>query len=219
MGNVMNQFVSDMQQLAPGMKIVIKHESRLMRFLNVILFFTPDFMTRYCTTVGSTIYVPEAWLEQHPYRLLPVLAHETQHIWDHRRYHVAYLLGYFVPQLLALGSLLAVLAVWFSNYWLWALTCLVFLAPLPAPGRMLIERRGYLMSLAVEYWMGAADPMKNGWPVSAFVTAGYYFMWPFKKSLDRWFREELKKIQDGHRPTPVFEEVHSFLLGKNLAKH
>ena len=124
-----------------------------------------------------------------------------------------------MPQILAIGSLLALLAIWYSKLWLMFLLCLVFLVPMPAPFRMMIERRGYLMSLACTWWLyGKDDVDPEGWPVSSFSNSSYYFMWSFKGSLAKWFARELQKIKDGEYPTPVFEVVHKFLRSENLTK-
>ena len=42
----------------PDFKIVSKQDSKLMRILGKILFFNKDFMTRYITVIGNTVYVP-----------------------------------------------------------------------------------------------------------------------------------------------------------------
>jgi hypothetical protein len=154
-------------------------------------------------------------------RKLSTLAHEAQHIWDHQRWygHVFFAVGYVVPQVLAVGALLSLLAIWFSNWWLLSLLCLIFLAPIPAPFRMIIERRGYLMSLACAWWMHKNDTIEEKyWPVATFASSDYYFMWPFRKHLVKWFRSGLEQIKNGNYPTPVFKVVHEFLQAEKLTK-
>jgi hypothetical protein len=214
------RFVENIQSVAPGYKVVKKEDSRLMKFLAIILFFTKDFMTRFTTTVGNTVYMPEQHLAAGTGNL-STLAHEAQHIWDHQRWygHVFYAVGYVLPQALAAGALLSLLAIWYSNWWLLCLLCLLFLAPIPAPFRAMTEKRGYLMSLAVAWWMYGNDDIKEqGWPIDSFAGPSYYYMWPFRKSLAKWFSSELKQIQNGKYPTPVFKVVHEFLQSENLTK-
>lgn len=213
------KFIRFIQTVTPGYKVVKKEDSRLMRFLAAILFFNKNFMSGYITTIYKTVYVPEALI--HNDENVAVLAHEAQHVWDLTRNPIITFLGmvgYLVPQIFVLGSLLSLLAIWYSSWWLLALLCLIFIAPLPAPIRMIIERRGYLMSLAVGFWryrqVGVSE---NGWPVTMFTGNGYYYMWPFKKNLANWFRSELKKITEGKYPSPVFKAVHEFLKSENLA--
>lgn len=218
--NLRERFVASIQSVTPGFKVVKKEDSRLMKFLAIILFFNKDFMSRYTTTVGSTIYMPQAHLDVGT-RSLPTLAHEAQHVWDNNRWygHIFYAVGYVAPQVFAIGAFLSLLAIWFSNWWLLALLSLIFLAPIPAPGRMVIERRGYLMTMACVWWMGGnARVEEDGWLVDNFANSAYYWMWPFRKSLVRWFDSELEQIKNGNYPTPVFKAVHEFLASENLTK-
>jgi len=218
--NLRERFVDSIQSVTPGYKLVPKEDSRLMKFLAIILFFNGDFMSRYTTTVGSTVYMPKDHISSGT-RNLSTLAHEAQHVWDHNRWygHIFYAVGYILPQVLALGALLSLLAIWFSNWWLLALLSLVFLAPIPAPARMAIERRGYLMSLACEWWMYGRDGVSEyTWPVDNFASGDYYWMWPFRKGLVSWFVSELEQIKSGSYPTPVFKVVHEFLKSENLTK-
>ena len=117
-------------------------------------------------------------------------------MYDERRWSgPLYKVAYLAPQIFALGSLLALLSIWFSNRWLWALCCLGFLAPLPAFGRMLIERQGYLMTLCVVWWTFGEEMARNelNHCLRQFTGPAYYFMWPFKEHLRRWFERELPK--------------------------
>lgn len=216
--NLRERFVSSIQTVTPGYKIVRKENSRLMRFLATILFFNPGFMTNYTTTIGTTVYLPKQRATSGT-QVIITLAHEAQHVWDSQHWGVAYYVGYLFPQILALGSLLSLLAIWFSIWWLLCLCLLLFLAPLPAPGRMMIERRGYLMSCAVAWWRYNNDIInEDGWPITQFTSMNYYKMWPFRKSLVRGFISELEQIKQGKYPTPVFKTVHDFLKTENLTK-
>lgn len=218
--NLRERFVEHIQSVTPGYKIVKKEDSKLMKFFAIILFFNRKFMSHYTTTVGNTVYLPESWMSSGT-QVLDVLAHEAQHIWDHQRWygHVFYALGYVFPQFLGAGALLALLAIWYSKMWMLCLYCIMLLGPIPAPFRMMIERRGYLMSLACGWWMHGNDVVEEkGWPIDQFVGGGYYCMWPFRKNLVKWFSSRLQQIKDGNYPTPVFEAVHKFLQSENLTK-
>ena len=214
MASLAEEFVNDMQVLVPGFRLVVKEDSRFMRFLARILFFNKRFLSHFITTIGRTVYVPRAIIERTG--LVPTLAHEAQHYWDNRRWGLFYPIGYLSPQIWALGALLSLLAIWFSNWWLLCLLCLLLLAPLPALFRMLIERRGYLMSIACFYW--ARGDQDVTWTLKYFKGADYYWMWPFEKSLRWWFERNFEKIRAGKFPTPIFKEVHSFFERKKLLK-
>lgn len=185
-----------------------------MRFLARILFFNKKFLKRFITTIGKTVYVPKAIIGRPDVVL--TLAHEAQHYWDNRRWKFLYPLGYLSPQIWTLGALLSLMTIWFSNWWLLSLLCIVFVVPFPAPFRMLIERRGYLMSLACFYW--TKQKQSVNWTIVYFRGPDYYWMWPFEKSLIRWFTREFAKIKSGKFPTPVFKEVYDFFEKKNLLK-
>lgn len=216
MASFVERFIEEMQDTVPGLNITAKEDSRLMRFLARILFFNKRFLTEFITTIGKTIYVPQPFFKQGT-NIILTLAHEAQHYWDNRRWKLLYSIGYLSPQIWALGSLLSLLAIWFSNWWLVTLACLIFLAPILAPFRMLIERRGYLMSLACCYWMyGETDVT---WTLKYFTGSDYYFAWPFKKSLKCWFEQKFEKIKEGEFPTPVFEKVYNFLGKEKLLKN
>jgi hypothetical protein len=75
------------------------------------------------------------------------------------------------------------------------------------------------MSLACGWWMYKNDVIgETGWPIDGFAGSGYYYMWPFRKSLVKWFVSELEQIKNGNYPTPVFKAVHEFLQSENLTK-
>jgi len=194
---LIQSFTSHIQPQVPGYTVKHKTESRLMKFLNKILFFTPNFMTRFTTTCNNTVYVTDDLWEDNSMWALSTLAHEAQHIYDKQRWSAIFFgFAYLLPQILAPLTLLSLLAIWFSNAWLWSLAALALLAPIPAYFRMIIERRGYLMSLCVIGWTFGEEYARTQipWVVKSFTSSSYYFMWPFKKSLTRWFEKTLPPV-------------------------
>ena len=167
-----------------------------MKALGKVLFFNKSFMTRYTTTIGNKIYVPnEKYLTSNKWLAEEIIAHEYVHVVDSKRYgFVRFAFMYLFPQILALLALLAIPAAFFMS-WV-ALVFLLFLLlamPLPAYWRRQFELRGYTMSLFV-----IANQMeKNRKPFSDreikeellktaetidriyFRGSAYYFMWPF----------------------------------------
>lgn len=191
---LIQSFTKHVQTRVPGFNVKRKADSKLMWFLSKILFFTPNFMTRFTTTVGNTVYVTDDLWNSDNAWALTTLAHEAQHVADKQKYgSVPYGFAYLLPQILAPLALLSLLAIWFSNAWLWSLTALVLLAPIPAMFRMLIERRGYLMTLCVTWWTFGEEMARAHIDrcVSQFTSSNYYFMWPFRKHLKNWFDREL----------------------------
>lgn len=172
------------REVVPGFRVVPKDASLLMKILGVILFFTPDFMKRYTTTIGNTVYMPAWLLAQDNWHTSAILCHEARHVQQKRRYGaVLYSFLYLFPQSLALFALLAILAVWFTNLWLLCLLFLLCLAPLPAPWRMHFEIGGYSMNVLMTGW--AVDvPMAQDTIQRAareFSSSAYYHMWPWRK--------------------------------------
>jgi hypothetical protein len=110
-----------------------------------------------------------------------LLAHETLHEHDRMKMGTAaFTAMYMFPQILAVFAILSVFAVW-NSWWLLSLLFLLFLAPIPAPGRALLEIRGYKVNLSfasLEGWdprLSACNIIEN-----QFVGPSYYYMMPFK---------------------------------------
>jgi hypothetical protein len=199
----------------PTMKMVPKKDSALMRFLGKVLFFVPNFMTNYTTAIGDTLYLPDsilAALEEENPRIAGLLAHETMHLLDRKKYGtIPYAVMYLLPQLGALLALLSLLAIWFGSGWLWCLAFLAFLAPIPSPGRAHIEKRGYLMTLAWHRWQYGDDKPVPGWVLENFTGPAYYFMWPFGVNLEKWLNDKYELMKQGIFISPWAEKFYHFL--------
>ena len=168
--------LSAMEADFPDFKIVNKQDSKLMKFLAKVLFFNKDFMTRYVTVIGQTVYVPSRdWMKFNPAAALITLSHEWVHMKDNRRWKFLYTLAYLSPQIFAI---LAPLGFWNPWFFLFAL-CLL---PLPSLGRSEIELRGYTMTMAVRWWLYEKEP--NYERISKYFTSSaYYWMYPVKDSV------------------------------------
>ena len=165
-------------------EILFKNESLLMKVLSKILFFNKRFMTGYITVIGKKVYFPSReWLENNRASAARSLCHEFVHISDERIVGpIAYRLSYLFPQWL---SVFAVAAIFVGP---WALFFLLFLLPLPAPFRAFWELRGYAMTDLV-FFSEFKQFSDFNFLEKQFVGSGYYYMWPFRKSL----REEIRK--------------------------
>jgi hypothetical protein len=163
-------------------KVIEKRDSRFMRFLNFFVqVFNPSFLTGYVTTVGRRIYwanKPAVFDQMKHARLL---THENVHAYDARRLTVV-LFGflYLIPQVFALCSLLALLSIWYSKWWILSVGFLFLFAPLPAPFRAWFELRAmyytflfdyYVLGVQEDHWVEkTASTMFGGWD--------YYWMCP-----------------------------------------
>jgi hypothetical protein len=159
----------------PDFEVIDKKQSTLMLMLSKVLFFNKKFMTHYTTTVGNKIYVPDLSFLDDDDNAFTVLAHEYVHMCDNKRLGPLFKLLYLSPQIFAL---LSVFAFW-NIAWLW---CLLFLLPLPSPGRTWFEYRGYSMSMACYYFMYGVKPEVK-WYLDYFSTSLYYWMCPFREYL------------------------------------
>lgn len=201
-------------------KIKFKDESWFMKLLNLfVLVFNKRFMSHYTSTIYNTIYFPSReWLEKHPHAAAAILAHEVVHIEDRERINNKYFPGvygiaYYFPQCLCSLSLLAFLA--FVNlWWLLSLGFLLFLLPIPSPGRFYIESRGYAMTLFYRniYYTqlgGTFDLLREIENYSKYFTGpDYYYMWPFEKSVKGTL---INNFIAGEYLLPVFRDVRIWL--------
>jgi hypothetical protein len=136
-----------------GLRIVYKRDSKLMKILfevSLMRLWNPEFMTRYTTTIGSTMYLsrPVTSFGTGMIADLVLLNHEVQHIRDSKRWG-GFVWGflYLFPQSLAPLAFLGFIE---PAFFAWALC----VAPWPAPFRVWAEARAYGVSLATRKKMG-----------------------------------------------------------------
>jgi hypothetical protein len=177
--------------------IKYKNESLFMKVLGLILFFNPEFMNLYSTTIGTTIYFPsKEYVKNNPYLCTAIIAHEKTHMMD-ESVNFFYKLLYLLPQVLASLSLFSFISWYFLFF-------LLFLLPIPSPGRKYYEYRGYVIQLYVFNELFKANKLSRsyvdkevGFIKKQFSGPAYYFMWPF--NLDS-LSDVYKQIQNGEKP-------------------
>jgi hypothetical protein len=203
-GRLTKQDLLDYQALLEkelGLKVVEKTTSRFMKFLARLLFFNKQFLTGYITIIGKTIYWPniEKTFGDNPVNDFSVMFHEGQHEDDRRRLPVLYELAYISPQILALLSLLFILGFWFGWWWFIAVLAIGLLAPIPSPGRMFIEMRGYGCNLAFAIWYHGriTTAMLEGSAREFTEVKTYYGMWPFEQDVCRRFGKIERDVRSG----------------------
>jgi len=174
----------------PDFKIIEKKDSRLMRILAKVLFFNKNFMTRYITVIGSTVYVPSKQrMKENPYAALELLCHEWVHMKDNKAMGALFKLLYLTPQIF---SLVALASLWTGNL-LWLL-CLIFLLPMPSAARAELEMRGYTVSMAVRWWVLEQEPDYER--ISKYFTSSaYYWMYPIKEAVIEDLEENFERIK------------------------
>lgn len=190
-----NDMITKAQTYFPSLQIKYKDQSTFMRWLGKLMFFNPDFMTEYVSTIGHTVYFPsQDYVQNNPQDANTVFIHECTHMYDENRVgSVWYTLSYLFPLILMPVFLVLILVL--SGKWL-ALLALLWLAPLPAPWRAHFERRAYFVQMYVDYVMYKDDPAADGALFNSWFKDGsYYWMWPF--GLDQEFAQEAVNVKAG----------------------
>ena len=161
----------------PEFKVVAKSNSKLMKaidiFLKVITFGQmTGFMTRFITTVGYTVYVTDTWSTHDQASRAIILRHERVHMRQRKKY----------------GSFL------FSFLYLFF--------PFPvglAYYRMKFEKEGYeesMKALVEQHGMAILKiPSNKQRFVDHFTTSQYFWMWPFKGAISRWYDEVVERLE------------------------
>jgi hypothetical protein len=190
-----DQFSAELQQLTP-FRIRYKDEAWEMQALNLlVMWFCPQFMSRFTTVIGSTIYFPSRlYLQRYPKSAMRVLAHEVVHILDAERVSFpAFMLGYLFPQILTLGV--------FAFPWLgpWALLFLLFALPWPAPFRFHFESRAY----ALDYLTTEASHREAALEGIShqFGNWEYYRMYPRPEAVARQVKHWAQQAETGEDKT------------------
>lgn len=210
------------KEKAPNFEVKFKDESKFMKLLGMILFSNKFFMTNYITTIGQKVYWPsKEHYESNPESSFKVLAHEAVHIFDSMKTPIQFNLGYLFPQILALPMVLFPVLITLvacsvlSPWWLLSLLLLVFLAPIPAPFRKKSEVRGYGMTLRVSMWRyGSISNYMFQKIVDNFTGPNYYFMWPFKKQVEKELKMYVQKEDPEfmcHERNPAYKMVFNIL--------
>jgi hypothetical protein len=176
-------------------RIRYKDESPEMEAIAVFVEgFSPDFMDRYTTVIGSTIYFPNRhFLFHSEEQAMRTLAHEAVHLLDAERWSMPlFSLAYLFPQILAVGVFL------FPWLGIWALTFLLFLLPLPAPFRFYFESRAYALDL-LTLPRSEREPVMER-IIEEFAGWGYYRMFPFRKLVAQSLLHWVRKAEKGKDP-------------------
>ncbi len=199
---------------ARGVKVVRKEDSRLMRFMAKLLFFAPNYLTEFSTTIGNTIYVTALH-----WGSVEVLAHEFCHVYDSRRCGMfAFALGYLFPQwlaLLSLGALVAIAAPWWPSaiYFLAFLVFFLALIPWPAPWRVKFEARGYKMSLMVSYKLYGLTTYQ--WVLDVFSGWSYYWSCAdVENEMKAW----MKRLESGEPLGVPYDTVLAVLQSQDTPR-
>ncbi len=170
------QLVDDLRAEIPGFRIVRKDQSALHRaihkFLVVVTFGKmTSYLDSYQTTIGKTVYVTADWDQTDPDSRYCTLRHEAIHLRQFRRFTLPgmALLYVFVPLPLGLA--------WCRAYF---------------------EKEAYAESIrAASEVYGRHYPRSTSYRahiIEQFVGPSYGWMWPFRRSMERWYDRVLATV-------------------------
>ncbi len=178
----LRSFLAEMHAEFPSFVIIRKETSPLSKAIDVLLRVITfggqrDYLTHYYTVLGDRLYVPEGWDDVDPVGAVITLRHERIHLRQRRRYTMP----------------------------LFMLVYLLF--PLPfglAYGRARIEWEAYTETLRATLDLAGEDAVKSAYLrariVRQFTSAAYGWMWPFRRSVERWYDEALEQVLREHVP-------------------
>ncbi len=174
--------IEEIRREFPRFELVPKAERRLQRAIDVALKIVTvgaqrEYLTRYHTVLGDTLYLPTKWSSTPDEARFVTLRHERVHLRQKRRYGFA---------LFALLYLLPILPIGL------------------ALGRARLEWEAYAETLRataeVHGRQAARDPALHDYLVAQFTSGAYGWMWPFPSVIRRWIDETLREIERAPSP-------------------
>jgi hypothetical protein len=171
----LDALLADLKTEFPDFRIVHKRTSNLQRAIHYALLIATAggqrvYLTRYHTVLFGKLWVPDAWDQMSDNDKYILLRHERVHLRQRRRLgDVVMSFVYLVP----------------------------FFPLFLAYGRARIEWEAYVETLratAEVYGPDAAESLRSEIK-KRFVGADYGWMWPFPKTIDRWFDEAMADVR------------------------
>ncbi len=179
---VLENFFAEMRAEFPRFVVIDKTHSPLSKAIDVLLKVVTlggqrTYLTQYYTVLGDRLYVPEGFDEVDPINAVITLRHERIHLRQRRRYTLAGMA--FI-------------------YLLW---------PLPiglAYGRARIEWEAYTETLRATLDLRGEEALRSDALrrriVEQFTSPAYGWMWPFEKTVERWYDEAVEQVLAERRP-------------------
>lgn len=168
--------MEQLRQRFPRLRFVDKRDDALSRLLDALTRVATfggnsAYMTRYVTTLGQTIYLPEGWSERSERARLIVLRHEAVHLEQFRRYGKLGMAVLYLFPILPIGLAL---------------------------GRACIEWEAYAETLRATAEVEGLDAARadslRQHIVTQFVGPAYGYMWPFRRSVETFIDAELARL-------------------------
>lgn len=188
----LGELLTDMTREFPRFRIVDKQGDRLSRLLDLTLRAVTlggqrEYLTRYHTVLGDTLYVPPCWHRTSALERIITLRHERVHLRQRRRLGgVGLMLLYLLP-IFPLGLAL---------------------------GRARLEWEAYHETLrATAELRGPAalcDPALREHVLSQFTSAAYGWMWPFRHQVERWYDDAVDALLQAHERPEASSSARSW---------
>ncbi len=169
------RFLDEIRGEFPAFLIRKKRESTLQRAIHVALAVVTFggqrvYLTRYNTVLFGTLWVPDAWDAMSDADRYILLRHERVHLRQRRRMGDLWMtFAYLIP--------------FFPLFLAW--------------GRARIEWEAYVETIRATAELHGIDAAANLRPqiVARFTGPDYGWMWPFPKTVNRWFDEALADVR------------------------
>lgn len=171
--------LQEIRQEFPKFRVILKSQSGLSRwidtFLRVLtLGHQSQYLTRYHTVVGYTLYLPEAWSTETETERVIVLRHERIHLRQRKRLGAALMTLIYLVPFLPIGL---------------------------AYGRAVLEWEAYQETLRATAELQGLEALRSPTLrreiVARFVGGAYGWMWPFPTQVARWYDRAVHSLANG----------------------
>jgi hypothetical protein len=171
-------FLREIRSEFPRFRIVAKRADALSLAIDAALRLITlgaqrHYMTRYHTVIGDTLYVPESWGTMGDVARVILLRHERVHLRQRRRYGLLPFAALYLLPILPLGL---------------------------AYFRARFEWEAYRETLRASAELRGLDSLHDAALraeiVRRFVSADYGWMWPFSRTIERWYDQAVVEIEN-----------------------
>jgi hypothetical protein len=172
-----DRLIAEITAEFPGFRCVPKCESRLSAAIHGLLLLVTfgaqrRYLSHYHTVLGYTLYTPATWESTPDEDRVIVLRHERVHLRQRRRYGFLLMAFLYLVPFFPIGL---------------------------AYGRARLEWEAYTETLrATAELLGLArarSPELRKTILARFTGGDYGWMWPFPRTLERWYDDVLAKLE------------------------
>jgi hypothetical protein len=174
------RFVSEIHKEFPAFRIVHKESDALSRVIDVALRVVTlgaqnRYLSEYHTVIGDTLYVPPTWDQLSDVDRVILLRHERVHLRQRRRFGFPLMAFLYLIPFFPLGL---------------------------AYGRAKMEWEAYAETLRATAELRGLDaacaPALRERIVGRFTSGDYGWMWPFPRTVARWYDGVLAELAGAH---------------------